>query len=180
MIFVGPPPAAIRAMGLKDAAKALMERSGVPVVPGYHGEEQDAPFLADRAREIGYPVLIKARAGGGGKGMRRVERQEDFGPALEAARREARSAFGDGSVLLERYLTKPRHIEMQVFGDRQGNIVHLFERDCSLQRRHQKVIEEAPAPGMTAEVRRAMGMPRSGPPRRSAMSVQAPWSSSPT
>ncbi len=157
MIFVGPPPAAIRAMGLKDAAKALMERSGVPVVPGYHGEEQDAPFLADRAREIGYPVLIKARAGGGGKGMRRVERQEDFGPALEAARREAESAFGDGSVLLERYLTKPRHIEMQVFGDRHGNIVHLFERDCSLQRRHQKVIEEAPAPGMTAEVRRAMG-----------------------
>lgn len=157
MIFVGPPPAAIRAMGLKDAAKALMERSGVPVVPGYHGEEQDASFLADRAREIGYPVLIKARAGGGGKGMRRVERQEDFGPALEAARREAESAFGDGSVLLERYLTKPRHIEMQVFGDRHGNIVHLFERDCSLQRRHQKVIEEAPAPGMTAEVRRAMG-----------------------
>ncbi|RVL11866.1 ATP-grasp domain-containing protein, partial [Sinorhizobium meliloti] len=157
MIFVGPPPAAIRAMGLKDAAKALMERSGVPVVPGYHGEEQDASFLADRAQEIGYPVLIKARAGGGGKGMRRVERQEDFGPALEAARREAESAFGDGSVLLERYLTKPRHIEMQVFGDRHGNIVHLFERDCSLQRRHQKVIEEAPAPGMTAEVRRAMG-----------------------
>ena len=157
MIFVGPPPAAIRAMGLKDAAKALMERSGVPVVPGYHGEEQDASFLADRAREIGYPVLIKARAGGGGKGMRRVERQEDFGPALEAARREAESAFGDGSVLIERFLTKPRHIEMQVFGDRHGNIVHLFERDCSLQRRHQKVIEEAPAPGMTAEVRRAMG-----------------------
>ncbi len=157
MIFVGPPPAAIRAMGLKDAAKALMERSGVPVVPGYHGEEQDTSFLAERAREIGYPVLIKARAGGGGRGMRRVERQEDFGPALEAARREAESAFGDGSVLIERYLTKPRHIEMQVFGDRHGNIVHLFERDCSLQRRHQKVIEEAPAPGMTAEVRRAMG-----------------------
>ncbi|MDX0452424.1 acetyl-CoA carboxylase biotin carboxylase subunit [Sinorhizobium medicae] len=157
MVFVGPPPAAIRAMGLKDAAKALMERAGVPVVPGYHGEEQDASFLAERAREIGYPVLIKARAGGGGKGMRRVERQDDFGSALEAARREAASAFGDGSVLLERYLTKPRHIEMQIFGDRQGNIVHLFERDCSLQRRHQKVIEEAPAPGMTAEVRRAMG-----------------------
>ncbi|WP_375341930.1 acetyl/propionyl/methylcrotonyl-CoA carboxylase subunit alpha [Sinorhizobium prairiense] len=157
MIFVGPPPAAIRAMGLKDAAKALMERSGVPVVPGYHGDEQDASFLAERAREIRYPVLIKARAGGGGRGMRRVERQEDFGPALEAARREAESAFGDGSVLIERYLTKPRHIEMQVFGDRHGNIVHLFERDCSLQRRHQKVIEEAPAPGMTAEVRRAMG-----------------------
>lgn len=157
MVFVGPTPAAIRAMGLKDAAKTLMESAGVPVVPGYHGEEQDANFLAARAAEIGYPVLIKARAGGGGKGMRRVERQEDFAAALEAARREAAAAFGDGSVLLEKYLTKPRHIEVQVFGDRHGNIVHLFERDCSLQRRHQKVIEEAPAPGMTAEVRRAMG-----------------------
>ncbi|ACP22616.1 3-methylcrotonoyl-CoA carboxylase, alpha subunit (plasmid) [Sinorhizobium fredii NGR234] len=157
MVFVGPSPNAIRAMGLKDAAKALMERSGVPVVPGYHGEEQEAGFLAAQAAEIGYPVLIKARAGGGGKGMRRVERPEDFAPALEAARREAEAAFGDGSVLIERYLTRPRHIEVQVFGDRHGNIVHLFERDCSLQRRHQKVIEEAPAPGMTAEVRRAMG-----------------------
>jgi 3-methylcrotonyl-CoA carboxylase alpha subunit len=157
MVFVGPTPAAIRAMGLKDAAKTLMESAGVPVVPGYHGEEQDAAFLAARAAEIGYPVLIKARAGGGGKGMRRVERREDFAAALEAARREAEAAFGDGSVLLEKYLTKPRHIEVQVFGDRHGNIVHLFERDCSLQRRHQKVIEEAPAPGMTAEVRRAMG-----------------------
>ncbi|WP_018237918.1 acetyl/propionyl/methylcrotonyl-CoA carboxylase subunit alpha [Ensifer sp. BR816] len=157
MVFVGPPASAIRAMGLKDAAKALMEHAGVPVVPGYHGDEQEAGFLARQADEIGYPVLIKARAGGGGKGMRRVDRPEDFGSALEAARREAEAAFGDGSVLIEKYLTRPRHIEVQVFGDRHGNIVHLFERDCSLQRRHQKVIEEAPAPGMTAEVRRAMG-----------------------
>ncbi|OAP36290.1 3-methylcrotonyl-CoA carboxylase [Sinorhizobium glycinis] len=157
MTFVGPSPDAIRAMGLKDAAKALMERAGVPVVPGYHGEVQDAAFLDGQAAEIGYPVLIKARAGGGGKGMRRVDRPEDFPSALEAARREAEAAFGDGSVLIERYMTRPRHIEVQVFGDRHGNIVHLFERDCSLQRRHQKVIEEAPAPGMTAEVRRAMG-----------------------
>jgi 3-methylcrotonyl-CoA carboxylase alpha subunit len=157
MVFVGPSAEAIRAMGLKDAAKTLMERAGVPVVPGYHGDAQDADFLAGQAAEIGYPVLIKARAGGGGKGMRRVERQEDFASALEAARREAQAAFGDGAVLIEKYLTRPRHIEVQVFGDRHGNIVHLFERDCSLQRRHQKVIEEAPAPGMTAEVRRAMG-----------------------
>ncbi|MEY9536688.1 acetyl/propionyl/methylcrotonyl-CoA carboxylase subunit alpha [Sinorhizobium fredii] len=157
MVFVGPSPSAIRAMGLKDAAKALMERAGVPVVPGYYGEEQEAGYLAAQAAEIGYPVLIKARAGGGGKGMRRVDRPEEFASALEAARREAEAAFGDGSVLIERYLTRPRHIEVQVFGDRHGNIVHLFERDCSLQRRHQKVIEEAPAPGMTAEVRRAMG-----------------------
>lgn len=157
MVFVGPSADAIRAMGLKDAAKALMERAGVPVVPGYHGEVQDADFLAARAADVGYPVLIKARAGGGGKGMRRVDGQEDFAQALEAARREAQAAFGDGAVLIERYLTRPRHIEVQVFGDRHGNVVHLFERDCSLQRRHQKVIEEAPAPGMTAEVRRAMG-----------------------
>ncbi len=157
MVFVGPSADAIRAMGLKDAAKSLMERAGVPVVPGYHGEAQDADFLTARAADIGYPVMIKARAGGGGKGMRRVERQEDFAQALEAARREAQAAFGDGAVLIEKYLTRPRHIEVQVFGDRHGNVVHLFERDCSLQRRHQKVIEEAPAPGMTAEVRRAMG-----------------------
>lgn len=157
MTFVGPSAQAIRAMGLKDAAKALMEQSGVPVVPGYHGERQDTAFLADEAARVGYPVLIKARAGGGGKGMRRVDGTGDFPAALEAARREAEAAFGDGSVLIEKYLTKPRHIEVQVFGDRHGNILHLFERDCSLQRRHQKVIEEAPAPGMTAEVRRAMG-----------------------
>lgn len=157
MTFVGPPPDAIRAMGLKDAAKALMQQAGVPVVPGYHGDEQEPSFLADRAADVGFPVLIKARAGGGGKGMRKVEQPHEFAAALEAARREAEAAFGDGAVLIEKYLTKPRHIEVQVFGDRHGNILHLFERDCSLQRRHQKVIEEAPAPGMTAEVRRAMG-----------------------
>ena len=157
MAFIGPLAAAIRAMGLKDAAKALMEQSGVPVVPGYHGENQDGDFLAGEAGIIGFPVLIKARAGGGGKGMRRVDRAEDFSASLDAARREAQAAFGDGAVLIEKYLMKPRHIEIQVFGDRHGNAVHLFERDCSLQRRHQKVIEEAPAPGMTAEMRRAMG-----------------------
>jgi 3-methylcrotonyl-CoA carboxylase alpha subunit len=157
LVFIGPSPASIRAMGLKDAAKALMERAGVPVVPGYHGEGQEPGFLAGQADGIGFPVLIKARAGGGGKGMRRVDRPEDFPAALEAAQREAKSAFGDEAVLIEKYLTQPRHIEIQVFGDSQGNVVHLFERDCSLQRRHQKVIEEAPAPGMTQEMRSAMG-----------------------
>ncbi|MBN8959267.1 MAG: acetyl/propionyl/methylcrotonyl-CoA carboxylase subunit alpha [Rhizobiales bacterium] len=157
MVFVGPPPAAIRAMGLKDAAKTLMEKAGVPVVPGYHGERQDPKFLKEKAYEIGYPVLIKAVAGGGGKGMRRVDRHADFETALEGASREATSAFGDGRVLVEKYITSPRHIEMQVFADGHGNAVHLYERDCSLQRRHQKVIEEAPAPGMTREVREAMG-----------------------
>ena len=157
LVFIGPSANAIRAMGLKDAAKALMEKAGVPVVPGYHGERQEPSFLAGEAEAIGYPVLIKARAGGGGKGMRKVERPEDFVAALESARREAESAFGDGRVLVEKYMAKPRHIEVQVFGDGHGNVVHLFERDCSLQRRHQKVIEEAPAPGMTAEMRAAMG-----------------------
>ena len=157
LVFIGPSANAIRAMGLKDAAKALMEKAGVPVVPGYHGERQEAAFLAGEAEAIGYPVLIKARAGGGGKGMRKVERREDFAAALESARREAESAFGDGRVLVEKYMAKPRHIEVQVFGDGHGNVVHLFERDCSLQRRHQKVIEEAPAPGMTAGMRAAMG-----------------------
>ena len=157
MAFIGPSPAAIRAMGLKDAAKVLMEQSGVPVVPGYHGDNQDAAFLSERAAEIGFPVLIKARAGGGGKGMRRVEQPDDFSAALQAARRQAEAAFGDGAVLIEKYLQRPRHIEIQVFGDRNGDVVHLFERDCSLQRRHQKVIEEAPAPGMTAEMRMIMG-----------------------
>ncbi|MGE0750125.1 MAG: biotin carboxylase N-terminal domain-containing protein [Variibacter sp.] len=157
MVFVGPPPAAIRAMGLKDAAKALMEKAGVPVVPGYHGDRQDPKFLKEKAYEIGYPVLIKAVAGGGGKGMRRVDRHADFETALESASREATSAFGDGRVLVEKYITSPRHIEMQVFADTHGGAVHLYERDCSLQRRHQKVIEEAPAPGMTREVREAMG-----------------------
>jgi len=157
IVFVGPPPSAIRAMGLKDQAKALMEKAGVPVVPGYHGERQDAKFLKEKAYEIGYPVLIKAVAGGGGKGMRRVDKHAEFDTALEGAAREAQSAFGDPRVLIEKYVTAPRHVEMQVFADRHGNVIHLNERDCSLQRRHQKVIEEAPAPGMTAEVRAAMG-----------------------
>ena len=157
MVFIGPPASAMRAMGLKDAAKALMEKSGVPVVPGYHGEKQDTDFLTTCANKIGFPVLIKARAGGGGKGMRRVDHAEDFKAALESCRREAKSSFGDDKCIIERYITKPRHIEIQVFGDKAGNVVHLFERDCSLQRRHQKVIEEAPAPGMSAEMRKAMG-----------------------
>jgi 3-methylcrotonyl-CoA carboxylase alpha subunit len=157
IVFVGPPPDAIRAMGLKDAAKALMRDAGVPVVPGYMGEEQDGAFLERMAAETGYPVLIKAVAGGGGKGMRLVADPADFRPALESCQREALSAFGDPRVLIERFVSAPRHIEIQVFGDSHGNTVHLFERDCSLQRRHQKVIEEAPAPGMTAEMREAMG-----------------------
>jgi 3-methylcrotonyl-CoA carboxylase alpha subunit len=156
LAFIGPSADAIRAMGLKDAAKALMEKAGVPVVPGYHGDTQALVLLASKAREIGYPVLIKARAGGGGKGMRRVDDPDQFADALAAAKRESKAAFGDDHVLIERYIEKPRHIEVQVFGDRFGNVVHLFERDCSAQRRHQKVIEEAPAPGMTPEVRTAM------------------------
>ena len=156
LTFIGPSAAAIRAMGLKDAAKALMEEAGVPVVPGYHGADQSGATLAAAAEAIGYPVLIKAVAGGGGKGMRRVARPEDFAAALESARGEARTAFGNDAVLVEKYVEKPRHIEVQVFGDG-TSAVHLFERDCSLQRRHQKVIEEAPAPGMTAEMRAAMG-----------------------
>ncbi|MBL4930081.1 acetyl-CoA carboxylase biotin carboxylase subunit [Fuscibacter oryzae] len=157
LVFIGPSASAIRAMGLKDAAKALMEKAGVPVVPGYHGADQDPAHLAAEARTIGYPVLIKARAGGGGKGMRLVEVPEDFTAALESAQREAQASFGDPACLVEKYITRPRHIEIQIFGDAHGNVVHLFERDCSLQRRHQKVIEEAPAPGMTEEVRAAMG-----------------------
>ncbi len=157
LTFIGPPAAAIKAMGLKDAAKALMDEAGVPVVPGYHGDNQDDDFLAARAEEIGYPVLIKAVAGGGGKGMRRVEHGTDFADALHAARREGSASFGNAQVLIEKYILCPRHIEMQVFGDDHGNAVHLFERDCSLQRRHQKVIEEAPAPGMTKAMREAMG-----------------------
>ncbi len=156
LVFIGPSAASIRAMGLKDAAKALMEKAGVPVVPGYHGDTQALVLLATKAREIGYPVLIKARAGGGGKGMRRVDSADDFAEALAGAKREAKSAFGDDHVLIEKYVDKPRHIEVQVFGDNFGEAVHLFERDCSAQRRHQKVIEEAPAPGMTAEMRAAM------------------------
>ena len=144
-------------MGLKDRAKALMEKAGVPVVPGYHGELQEPKFLKEKAYEIGYPVLIKATAGGGGKGMRRVDKHADFEVALQAARREAKAAFGDERVLIEKYVNAPRHIEMQVFADRRGNAIHLNERDCSLQRRHQKVIEEAPAPGMSATLRARMG-----------------------
>ena len=157
LVFVGPPADAIRAMGLKDHAKALMSEAGVPVVPGYLGEDQDSGVMAKQAATIGYPVLIKARAGGGGKGMRRVDDPADFKDALESARREAESSFGDDRCLIEKWIDTPRHIEMQVFGDSNGHVIHLFERDCSLQRRHQKVIEEAPAPGMTAEMRQAMG-----------------------
>ena len=156
LTFIGPSADAIRKMGLKDAAKMLMEQAGVPVVPGYHGDNQDLEHLAGAADTIGYPVLIKAVAGGGGKGMRLVERPEDFPAALDSARGEARTAFGNDAVLVEKFVAKPRHIEVQVFGDG-THAVHLFERDCSLQRRHQKVIEEAPAPGMTAEMREAMG-----------------------
>jgi 3-methylcrotonyl-CoA carboxylase alpha subunit len=155
--FVGPPPSAMRAMGLKDRAKALMEKAGVPVVPGFHGEMQEPKFLSRKAYEIGYPVLIKAVAGGGGKGMRRVDRHADFEAALAAAMREAKAAFGDERVLIEKYVTSPRHIEIQIFADSHGNAIHLNERDCSLQRRHQKVIEEAPAPGMSAALRASMG-----------------------
>jgi 3-methylcrotonyl-CoA carboxylase alpha subunit len=156
LTFIGPSAQAIRAMGLKDAAKKLMEASGVPVVPGYHGEDQSENHLAQAADAIGYPVLIKAVAGGGGKGMRRVETAAEFRDALLAARREAKGAFGNDDVLIEKWITQPRHIEVQVFGDG-TQAVHLYERDCSLQRRHQKVIEEAPAPGMTDEMRAAMG-----------------------
>jgi len=157
LTFIGPSAAAIRAMGLKDAAKTLMQKAGVPIVPGYHGADQSPARLADEAAKIGYPVLIKARAGGGGKGMRLVQAPADFPDALASAQSEGLSSFGDAAVLVEKYVNKPRHIEIQVFGDAHGNTVHLFERDCSLQRRHQKVIEEAPAPGMTPEMRAAMG-----------------------
>ena len=157
LVFVGPPPAAIRAMGSKAAAKALMERAGVPLVPGYHGEDQHPDLLAREAERIGYPVLIKASAGGGGKGMRVVTDPAGFAEGLALAQGEARTSFGDDRVLVERYLERPRHIEVQVFADRHGDAVHLFERDCSIQRRHQKVVEEAPAPGLTAERRAVMG-----------------------
>ncbi|MXP64737.1 acetyl-CoA carboxylase biotin carboxylase subunit [Roseomonas sp. M0104] len=155
--FIGPPPAAIRAMGSKSAAKALMEHAGVPLVPGYHGEDQSPAVLREAANRIGFPLLIKASAGGGGKGMKVVRSAGELEEALALAKGEALSAFGDDHVLLERYLTRPRHIEIQVFADGHGNFLHLFERDCSIQRRHQKVVEEAPAPGMDAARREAMG-----------------------
>ena len=157
IVFIGPPASAIRAMGLKSASKALMEKAEVPLTPGYHGDNQDPAFLASQAEVIGYPVLIKASAGGGGKGMRRVDDPAEFEAALASCKREARNAFGNDDVLVEKYILKPRHIEIQVFGDKHGNCVYLFERDCSVQRRHQKVLEEAPAPGMTPERRVAMG-----------------------
>ncbi|MCW5300403.1 acetyl/propionyl/methylcrotonyl-CoA carboxylase subunit alpha [Herbaspirillum lusitanum] len=157
LVFIGPPASAIHAMGSKSAAKALMEKANVPLVPGYHGDNQEADFLQKEADRISYPVLLKASAGGGGKGMRIVEKSEDFKAALASCKREAINSFGDDKVLVERYLTRPRHIEIQVFADSHGECVYLFERDCSVQRRHQKVLEEAPAPGMSEERRRAMG-----------------------
>ena len=157
LMFIGPSADAIRAMGGKSESKRLMEAAGVPLIPGYHGDNQDAQFLQQQADSIGYPVLIKASAGGGGKGMRIVENSSDFIDLLESCRREAITSFGDDQVLIEKYALKPRHIEIQVFGDMHGNYVHLFERDCSVQRRHQKVLEEAPAPGVDAAMREAMG-----------------------
>ncbi|MEA3122784.1 MAG: 3-methylcrotonyl-CoA carboxylase alpha subunit, partial [Paraburkholderia sp.] len=157
LVFIGPPVEAIAAMGSKAAAKALMHAAAVPLVPGYHGDNQDPEFLRREADEIGYPVLLKASAGGGGKGMRIVERREDFAAALASCKREAASSFGNDRVLIERYLTRPRHVEVQVFADMHGTAVYLFDRDCSVQRRHQKVLEEAPAPGLADEVRQAMG-----------------------
>ncbi|MFN7154402.1 MAG: acetyl/propionyl/methylcrotonyl-CoA carboxylase subunit alpha [Acidovorax sp.] len=157
LVFIGPPPSAIKDMGLKAESKQLMEKAGVPLVPGYHGSDQDPALLQREADRIGYPVLIKASAGGGGKGMRAVDKAEDFAAALDSCKREAINSFGDDAVLIEKYVQRPRHIEIQVFGDTLGNYVYLFERDCSVQRRHQKVLEEAPAPGMTPEMRAQMG-----------------------
>jgi 3-methylcrotonyl-CoA carboxylase alpha subunit len=158
LVFIGPPASAIQAMGLKAESKRLMEKAGVPLVPGYHGADQDPKLLLHEADRIGYPVLIKASAGGGGKGMRVVEKREDFESSLASCQREAVNSFGDAAVLIEKYVMRPRHIEIQVFGDTQGNCVYLFERDCSVQRRHQKVLEEAPAPGMTPQLRQQMGL----------------------
>jgi 3-methylcrotonyl-CoA carboxylase alpha subunit len=157
LVFIGPPASSMRAMGSKSAAKSLMESADVPLVPGYHGDNQDPDFLREQGDRIGYPVLLKASAGGGGKGMRVIERSEDFKAALESCKREAISSFGDDKVLAEKYLQRPRHIEIQVFADTHGNCVYLHERDCSVQRRHQKVLEEAPAPGMPLARRAAMG-----------------------
>ncbi len=157
IIFIGPPVAAIQAMGSKSAAKTIMEKAGVPLVPGYHGDDQNPAILKQAADDMGYPVLLKATAGGGGKGMRQVWSEAEFTSALDAAKREALNGFNDDNMLVEKYLTQPRHIEIQVFCDNHGNAVYLAERDCSVQRRHQKVIEEAPAPGMTAQLRQQMG-----------------------
>ena len=157
LVFIGPPPSAIRAMGLKAESKQLMEKAGVPLIPGYHGSDQSPALLKREADRIGYPVLIKASAGGGGKGMRAVDKSEDFDEALQSCKREAITSFGNDVVLIEKYAQRPRHIEIQVFGDTHGNYVYLFERDCSVQRRHQKVLEEAPAPGMTEAMRKQMG-----------------------
>jgi 3-methylcrotonyl-CoA carboxylase alpha subunit len=157
LVFIGPPPSAIRAMGLKAESKQLMEKAGVPLIPGYHGSDQSPALLRREADHIGYPVLIKASAGGGGKGMRAVDKSEDFDEALQSCKREAITSFGNDVVLIEKYAQRPRHIEIQVFGDTHGNYVYLFERDCSVQRRHQKVLEEAPAPGMTPAMRKQMG-----------------------
>jgi 3-methylcrotonyl-CoA carboxylase alpha subunit len=157
LVFIGPPASAIQAMGLKAESKRLMDKAGVPLVPGYHGANQDTALLAREADRIGYPVLIKASAGGGGKGMRAVDKPGDFLAALESCKREAINSFGDDAVLIEKYVQRPRHIEIQVFGDTHGNYVYLFERDCSVQRRHQKVLEEAPAPGMAEAMRKQMG-----------------------
>ncbi|MGZ5847445.1 MAG: ATP-binding protein, partial [Ramlibacter sp.] len=157
LVFIGPPASAIQAMGLKAESKRLMEQAGVPLVPGYHGAAQDPALLRREADRIGYPVLIKASAGGGGKGMRAVERPGDFDAALASCQREAKNSFGDAAVLVEKYVQRPRHIEIQVFGDTQGNYVWLSERDCSVQRRHQKVLEEAPAPGLAPQLRQRMG-----------------------
>ena len=157
LAFIGPSSASIQAMGLKAASKQLMEKAGVPLVPGYHGADQDPAMLAQEAQRIGFPVLIKASAGGGGKGMRIVHQAADFADALASCQREARSSFGDEAVLIEKYVQRPRHIEIQVFGDSQGRLIHLHERDCSVQRRHQKVLEESPAPGLSDELRERMG-----------------------
>ncbi|SFQ88559.1 3-methylcrotonyl-CoA carboxylase alpha subunit [Halopseudomonas formosensis] len=157
LIFVGPPASAIDAMGSKSAAKTLMEKAGVPLVPGYHGDEQDLQTFVTAAKRIGYPVLLKATAGGGGKGMKVVEREADMAEALASAQREALSSFGDARMLVEKYVLQPRHVEIQVFADQHGNCIYLNERDCSIQRRHQKVVEEAPAPGLSPELRKAMG-----------------------
>lgn len=179
LVFIGPPPEAIAAMGSKAAAKALMAEAGVPLVPGYHGDNNDPQFLLGQAEAIGFPVLIKASAGGGGRGMRRVDRAEDFVAALVSCQREAAASFGNDHVLVERYVTRPRHIEIQVFADTQGQCVYLFERDCSVQRRHQKVLEEAPAPACRPSAAPRWAPPPWPPPRPWAMWARARWSSSP-